>query len=366
LSKETLTEQELFDQYTHAKASGNVEKLSSLLSDKVEVVANDVASQPEPQVLEQGVVEQAEGTEVPEATKDKVEQAVLDDPFNGNVNQEPTNKEPAPANSKDADKASPVETVETLRAELAKVTQERDTFKHQFNSNAGRITAFQKTIADLRSRLALLEQTQPRKAADKPSVKTDIRKNPKFVQLAEADPALADIIGELLDETGKGIREEYETGLQNTTQAVADVERERYIQGQFEIVKQTVPNVEEVVQSEEYKYFFNNVATPRMKALLESEHAIDGLEGLRIYASWLDSVSPQNAPAAKTPEAPPTQSDEARKLAEARDRRLKAKDVSSSQVTPQGNGGGSGEEDLEALFAQTTKAALQRVMPLRR
>lgn len=362
-----LTEQELFDQYSAALAAGDEVKKNALLGDKVSLVSSDVAPAEavNPPEQEEKVEPAAQGTAAEVTTGTTAAAPSLGE------SESSTEVLPATVVPPAGDKQPAQMDAATLRTELAKVTAERDDFKHRFNSNSGRITAFQKTITDLRNQIALLESAQPPVAAGKAgkdAAGKSIREHPRLAELKEADPALEGIIGDVIEDMEKRIRSETESGFKRTRDVALTQERTRFVQEQATLLRQAVPNADEVVGSEAFAFFRQNVATPAVRQLIESDHAEDGIAALQLYSSWLDSVEPRNPATAAAPAAPAKvteEEDQARLLAESRNRRLKAKDVSSSQNSPRPVGSGDSEEELAALFETAHKAALAKAMPRR-
>jgi hypothetical protein len=102
---------------------------------------------------------------------------------------------------------------------------------------------------------------------------------------------MADLLVEALQEQVEtatvNARREAETVRMQMVQA----ERERYVSRQREIVRQAIPNVEQITASPEFQQFTER-ATPSVRALLESEHSDDGFAALQLYANWLQTTHP--------------------------------------------------------------------------
>lgn len=224
---------------------------------------------------------------------------------------------------------------EAMLEQLNQIGRERDDFKHRFDSNAGRISAFQRTIADLQSQNSLLKAGQPpSKDAGKEKNLPATRENPHFKQLQEADPHLAQTLEGILDAERKSLIDFYEGRNKDTRDEILKAEEARYIASQQEIVRSRIPNIHEVVNSEPYKEWFQQ-APQGVKMLATSPHAEDGFQAVDLYVNWLHRTKPElfqqpepEKPATPTP--PEAPADRVKEVQDARNRRLKATDVGST------------------------------------
>lgn len=377
LSKEntsvTMTEEEYFNKVS--AALNDPVKLNEVTKLQVEFVESKEESKPDASVvnLNDEKQEDPEGEggskETAEATS-TTETESKETPF-GKDGLQNANKQKDPTPPKKSDEVTTVTPssgeLGKVRGELDLVKKERDEWKHKFTSNAGRIAAYQKTIADLKAQVALLEgngrQDKPAEK-DEGSKKSKLRENPTLKRMQETDPVLAEMMAELLEAQEKEIRNEFEGGLKQTQKVVTERQQNEFVFQEAQRLREVVRNLDEVVTSPEYNFFYEKVATPGIKALLDSEFADDAIQGLHIYSQWYEVNVPKpeskeqpkkGEPAAKTTD------DEAAKLLEARNRRLQAKDVSSAQTIPKGDG----QFDPEKYFEEVHNKALQRILPRR-
>ncbi len=222
-----------------------------------------------------------------------------------------------------------------LFEQQAQLGKERDDYKHRFDSNAGRISAFQRTIADLQSQNSLLKAGQPpSKDAGKETKLPATRENPHFKQLQEADPHLAGTLEGILEAERKSLIDFYEGRNKDTRDEILKAEEARYIASQQEIVRSQIPNIDEVVNSEPWKEWLTS-ASQGVQRLAGSPHAADGLEAVGIYVNWLHRTKPelfkQPEEQKPTPPAPPAApAERVQEVLDARNRRLKATEVGSA------------------------------------
>lgn len=370
-----MTEEEYFNKAS--AAVGNPEKLAELKKLNVEIVPNQEVEAtpptPEPVKEEEKKEEQVEETAKEPAVEVKEKETkVKEQPFDKDAAPD-TKESSTPKKSDEATSVAPSsDEVGTLRSELDAVKKDRDEWRHKFTSNAGRIAAYQKTIADLKNQITLLQgDSRPDKAATKEDVKKpNRREHPAFEKLKNIDPDLAEVVDQLLSAEKAEVTEQVKGDLKNTHKVIADTQHRSFLEQEHAKLRSAVTNLDEVLSSKEFAYFQENVASPQVKKLLESDFADDALVGLQIYGTWLDGAAqfhskeekpePVKEEPKKKEEAKPAAEDIA-KVVEARDRRLKATDVSSSQTPPKG----SGEIDLEAEFLKTYNKTLAKVLPKR-
>jgi flagellar biosynthesis chaperone FliJ len=264
--------------------------------------------------------------------------------------------------------------VGTLRSELDAVKKDRDEWRHKFTSNAGRIAAYQKTIADLKNQVTLLQgdSRQPAAAKSADASKAKPKESPTLKKLESVDPTLAEFLKEYREEIETDLKSEFEGGLKNTNKVIVETQNRDFLEKEHAKLRSVVTNLDEVISSKEFAYFRDNVASPAVQKLLESDFADDALVGLEIYETWCDRVvsakkgDPKSEPKEEIKEEPkkeePKPKEDLKKVIEARDRRLNATDVSSTPPTPKG----SGEFDPEALFNEAFNKRLSKVMPTKR
>lgn len=256
---------------------------------------------------------------------------------------------------------APEKTVEQLKQELAEL-------QHKWNSQVGRISAYQRQINDLKSQLAAFHAAQPRKpdkaAAGKNEGPSFINK-PSYQKLKSADPELAEVIKDLLLEQERELKDSYEAVRVEDKSAEAEQRHQAYVLEQGAKLREWVPNLDtEVLPSKEFQYFLNTVAPPGVRQLLNSPHAEDVYEGLQSYARWIEQAAPAPAkqqPATEVPASKPKSEVDVTKLDANRSRRLAAADVTSNQsvsLTQQGT-----ELDEEALFKQAFNSTMNRIRP---
>jgi hypothetical protein len=361
-----MTEEEYFNKVSAAQ--NDPQKLDELMALDVQFKGKGEvnASLPEPKEPETpeegGQVQEEVGGEETAAEEQAKEIGAKEQPFSTDATA-PSKDASSPKKSDEVAKAtSSLDQSGKTGGELEALKKERDEWKHKFTSNAGRIAAYQKTIADLKARIALLEGNgRQSKPADKEGVatKSKVREHPTLKKMADADPVLAEMVAELLETQEASLRSEFEGSLQDTQKVVHDTQAREFVLQEAGRLREAVTNLDEVIQSREYNYFYNEVATPGVRSLLDSEFADDALEGLRIYAQWCDAVlskqgkqNPPEAPAKTNPDP------EASKVLEARSRRLQGKEVNSAQSIPKGSGQFDPDKYFDAVYNETLKSLI--------
>lgn len=256
---------------------------------------------------------------------------------------------------------APEKTVEQLKQELADL-------QHKWNSQVGRISAYQRQINDLKSQLAAFHAAQPRKpekAAAGKNEEPSFINSPSYQKLKSADPELAEVIKDLMATQESRLKDSYEAVRVEDKSVEAEQRHQAYVLEQGAKLREWVPNLDtEVLPSQEFQYFLNTVAPPGVRQLLNSPHAEDVYEGLQSYARWIEQAAPAPAkqqPATEVPASKPKSEVDVTKLDANRSRRLAAADVTSNQsvsLTQQG-----AELDEDALFKQAFNSTMNRIRP---
>lgn len=179
------------------------------------------------------------------------------------------------------------ERVRTLVDDLKHERATKKQLQQSHRSTNGRIAAYQRTVANLKTQL----DTRPRfeDIAAKSTVKDE-----DFENLVENDPRLAAYLQKRDQLLVKNLSEAFNKRMEDVVNPLlegqreqANLESEDFYKSQRDLVKQQVPNVEEVVKSDLFNTWLKDVATDQQKALALSPLAEDGITALKIYSGWL-------------------------------------------------------------------------------
>lgn len=350
-----LSETEFFEKAFAAAHENNAAAKREL--QKTEIVAENPVN-PVPVEPKEQVAPKDSGVKADNGTGGAEDAPLKDE--NGAKEPDPINLESGETAEKPSE-STPEPTVEQLKQEVEYLKLEL----HKAKSNAGRISAYQRQIADLKGQLALLQASQPpAQAAGKERKAPAYAENPKFKKIKDADPDLAEALEAILTDQEKDLKEHYEERVKPVVNAQVTASREQYVRQQQQTLREWVPNLDtEIIPSPQFQYFYKN-ASNGVRVLLESEEAEDVLEGLRLYDSWLTSQATKPAEPTKPkeesakPKAPPVAASSAvdiSKLNDSRSRRLAATDVSGSQQVTLAVSEDDEDSLFEKAFAETTR-----------
>jgi len=216
---------------------------------------------------------------------------------------------------------NPVEELKALKARYEEL-------EHRYKSDDGRVAAFQRKARELEAKLAALEQANKAKPATSEPASSELDPSEVEVEkeleaLKRVDPALYKILvarDAALKKQIESLKATVSTELAPVRQTVTNFERER----EKAVLKERIPNIEEVVASEEFNEYFE-VAPAIVKHWLKSKSADDVVEGMKAYALYLQTSgkysaqkvdAPASTPAASSPAAAsPVVTERERKLA---------------------------------------------------
>lgn len=326
------TQEELFEEIMAAKQAGTS-------YDKV-VREAEISSEPvddEPKELDTPPAEEPEKKEIPaEEVKEDATPALPADVL-------------ATPDAKDDWEASlPDEVKEKVKA----LREERNLLEHRVKSELGRIPFLQRKVDEL-SRQRSEPQTKPVKE-EPAATKTSNTKSKLEEKLAEAravDPALADLLQLVKDETEQSLREEFSSKVKQTEDLVLGKEQEQRWHNEKARLLQMVPQADDVFAHPLWKEWKTNVATETMRGMIESVNADDMVVALEQFSKYVAVVQPDLvAPAATI--AAPVDTSAADKVAAERARKLAGTPKTTSATTPKAST--VDLEDPEALFNHIT------------
>ena len=260
--------------------------------------------------------------------------------------------------------------VSQLMKEADKARKEAGGFKHQYESQQGRMAAIQRDVADLRTQLTLSGgSTKPPAnsgaAANRPPGSTTaqpalrVTESARFKKLQEVDPEMAELLVEALSEQTNLVMQEANAKIDGVRASTLAAEQQRYVSRQREIVREAIPYVEQVTSTPQFKDFYES-SSPPIKALAESIHSEDSFAALQLYANWLGTHYPGLVKKPATSAAPTTTAKSAAdKVLEDRANRLKV--AGSAAVSPTRPTPPEKEpEDEESLFKYWEKKLASR------
>jgi len=233
--------------------------------------------------------------------------------------------------------------------------QARMQAEHRIRSDNGRVAAFQRQARELKQALAQLKEQKNKPPGDGPPAADAAPQTPEeWNSVIEADPVLAKAVQALLKsevEAAKAtVRGEFQEKLKG---AVEPIYTDRVQQGRAEEqskLLQLVPNAYEVIQSQPYQYFINNVAPPGLRELaVKSTDHRDAVAVLRDYASWMIATGQAPAPSQQQPDpAPAADTSDADRIAQERANKLKTTTPGAAPSAPVRPGAATNNLDSEA------------------
>lgn len=257
-----------------------------------------------------------------------------------------------------------------LKAKVVKLEEERRLNSQQYRSNAGRISAYQRTIAQLKSELARVPLQTTIPAA---KLETD----EDFKTLAENDPKFAAYLKKTLEramnqasqETAKAV----DARLKATFEPMFQAQQDEYKQEQRAFLESEIPEVDKIVNSDSFQNWFKKEAedgNSEVIRMLDSPHAHHVIKAMRLYdvetgsnsfaTPYVPYAQVVAKPVAQVPVTPPVVSvtEQANKIAAARAAKSgTAGGIGAGAATPTG---GDGSLDEDALFLSAYNLAKKR------
>ncbi len=226
-------------------------------------------------------------------------------------------------------------------SEFNAIEQQRQALEHYRSSNEGRVSGLQKKISQLESQLTSVKQPatlppKPEPAAVKPEV------NQVEEDLKRDDPALYNVLQDYKAKIAAEaraavaeVRQEFDSKFQQTITPLQQRAAQSEAAEQAELVKQAIPNVEQIVTSEYWEQFMST-ASDSTRALANSARADDFLTAMDVFTMWAHrnyghlGKAEQAAPATQPAAAPNPQ---ARAIVDTRARKANAV-APASRVAP--------------------------------
>lgn len=175
-----------------------------------------------------------------------------------------------------------------VREQVQREIDDKRALEHKYRSDAGRMAALRQQNLELQ-----------RKAASRPSEKTAISKqevdNDKSLTdwntLRDADPALAKALEDRVTAETSAIKQQFQEQLKATVDPLYQQTASNYRDQQLDLLQQSVPNYQSVMNSPEYSFWIEHVAPPALRNTANSsvDHQ-DAIAVLRAYAMDAESV----------------------------------------------------------------------------
>lgn len=314
MPKTTLTESTFDQKMFDAVRNGDVAGLEALMNDDTEILD----SSPEEEVPTESTPEPS-GTTDPEPTETPVE--------------ETTPPETKPPVEEDWKSQLPEEVRALVDSKLSPLTAENLKLSQYYRSNEGRVAGLQKQIGNLNALIEDLKKQAEKPAAAPVQATVD---DEDLALLKENDPVLYNVFRKERERYAQlkadfdNVTGNFDKKLQTAIQPIHEDAQYRYQQQEAQKVLEQVPDVEQIVRSDNWKIFKADARVPPgVKALAESDNADDFITGLWMYKQWEAAFSPQPLQQQPVAEAPQTVNANTQRVLEERQRKL-------TQTTPQG------------------------------
>ena len=256
---------------------------------------------------------------------------------------------------------------EELRNKIGEEIRAKLDAEHRFRSANGRVSAFQHKALELQRQLAEATLNRARNSPPSDSAAPSTPKTAKeWEALIETDPDLAKAVDARFDsklqEIEQRFQKQFGTLKESTIDPLYEHQSIQYLQREQELLLQAVPNYQEVVTSEPYKMWLNNLSPSMRSAVDTCQNHQDAVRYLRMFAYDLQAsgmVPPPPQQAAPVPAKPsttqaaPLTTEQADKLQKDREARLTTPAVTTSVPTPVPATAHKNEislEDAEALL----------------
>jgi hypothetical protein len=167
--------------------------------------------------------------------------------------------------------------------------------QQRWRSDVGRQSALQSKLTEARRELASLKanrNTPQNPAATAATGATPpVQTTEEWKQIIEADPSLAKAIESRIQAEVSQAKADLNRQIDANIDPLYQHTMQTFVEEQQRILRDAIPNVDEVLQSPVYKYWINNVAAPGIKQLAEtSTDSSDAINVMRIYANDAQGV----------------------------------------------------------------------------
>ena len=182
-----------------------------------------------------------------------------------------------------------------VQEKVLSIAQEAQYHQQRWRSDIGRQSALQNKLTEARRELARLSSQVKRPQEDSDlaaATKGDHSKSlEEWNQIIEADPNLARAIDLRIKAEVNQAKTEIARQVDANIDPLYQHNAQAFVEEQNRILHETVPNVDEVLQSPVYNYWINNRAAPGIRQLATTSiDASDAINVLRVYAQEASGV----------------------------------------------------------------------------
>lgn len=246
---------------------------------------------------------------------------------------------------------------ESVREKVISEINEKFQFKHQADSNKGRLKAFQQKLLEAQHQLAVHGRSAPpAKEQPAPADRRPPSTPEGWNELIKSDPELAKAIearvSSEIESAVQSVKAEFQELKKTAIAPLYDHQTQQYVEQQRQELERMVPNVHQVIASPEYQEWLSNTAPEGLRNMaLRSVNAADAIAVLKAYRD--DMIAQYGNPEQTSPAAAPDTS-KADKVAAERAAKLQSPTVvpPAAVLAPvQGNNKGPmTAEAAQALF----------------
>lgn len=183
-----------------------------------------------------------------------------------------------------------------IQEKVLGIAHEAQYHQQRWRSDIGRQSALQAKLTEARRELANLRAAQQRVSQvpqGNPAAtaqKGDAQQTPQALaewnQIIEADPNLAKAIESRIQAEVTQAKAELKGQIDANVDPLYQHTMQAFVDEQQKLLREAVPNVDEVLQSPVYRYWITNVAAPGIRQLAEtSTDYADAVNVLRMYAN---------------------------------------------------------------------------------
>lgn len=211
----------------------------------------------------------------------------FDDAFEDAVSGVDQSSEGVPDEPTQNDQTEPAE--KTTDDIIAEIERERDSWKHQFQSNNGRISSYQKQIQEL------TEKLQERANSNSQESLTEAMEDEDWIALKEDFPEMAAAVEkrlqvELDNRLNQALSQKM-SAIEGRLRPIEEINQQSRRMQEYAALEAAHPDYVDVVRSNEFKQWVQNQPQP-VQQLYHSEAASDAAYLLSSYKAMARSVSP--------------------------------------------------------------------------
>lgn len=198
-------------------------------------------------------------------------------------------------------------------------------WKQKYKSDEGRVAAFQRRAQELERKLQ--EKPKQQEQAKPESIKLKVEESEEWRALSESDPVLAKLWKNSLEEVARQAKEQAVSEARAAIKPLYEERELEYHSREEQKLRQMVPNLDEVVQSDVYADWYSR--QPKSIQDMANSSADEAFRVLKMYAMDMQErygapVETQPAPVQPTAAATPATT---AKIQQERERKLQSQGV---------------------------------------